>query len=142
MTSPLSAMAALALMCVATTAGFAQTTAAPIPDKTMADPALFAATHQAETDWLATGYLNHTVFGAKDEKLGKVIDILFDANGKPLAVIVAVGGFLGIGEKNIAIAFPAMKVVSKNGAKELHLDVTTAQLKGATRFVPYKPPKT
>jgi uncharacterized protein YrrD len=43
------------------------------------------------------------------EKIGSVKDILFDDDGKMAAVVVGFGGFLGIGEKTVAITFDAVK---------------------------------
>ncbi len=43
------------------------------------------------------------VLGPDDAQVGDVNDILFDKGGKILGLIVGVGGFLGIGEKNVAI---------------------------------------
>ena len=42
--------------------------------------------------------------GADNQKIGDVTDILFDKNGKIEAYIVSVGGFLGIGAKDVALA--------------------------------------
>ena len=83
------------------------------------------------------------MIGAADEKIGDVSDILFDEKGTVLAYIVGVGGFLGIGSKDVAIA-PAsfQKVPGKDGANEkLRLSMTKEQLKQAAAFEPYSPPR-
>jgi sporulation protein YlmC with PRC-barrel domain len=52
--------------------------------------------------------LGKTVVGANDEKIGEVKDIILDGkNGAAKQLVVASGGFLGIGEKNIAIDYKA-----------------------------------
>ena len=43
------------------------------------------------------------MIGTDDKKIGDVSDILFDKDKKILAYIVGVGGFLGIGSKDVAI---------------------------------------
>ncbi|MFL6798187.1 MAG: PRC-barrel domain-containing protein [Xanthobacteraceae bacterium] len=51
------------------------------------------------------------VLGPDNAKVGDVSDVLFDKNGKVLGLIVGVGGFLGIGEKSVAIDMNAFQVV-------------------------------
>lgn len=49
------------------------------------------------------------VYGANNENIGEINDTLIDRNGQVVAVIVGVGGFLGIGEKNVAIPFQSLQ---------------------------------
>jgi len=51
------------------------------------------------------------VLGPNNAKVGSINDLLFDRNGKIDGLIVGVGGFLGIGEKNVAIDMSAFQVV-------------------------------
>ncbi|MGZ9085754.1 MAG: PRC-barrel domain-containing protein [Rhodoplanes sp.] len=53
-----------------------------------------------------------TVYGANNETIGEISDVLIDRNGKVVAVIVGVGGFLGIGEKDVAVPFEAIEIVA------------------------------
>ncbi len=46
-----------------------------------------------------------TVVGPNNERIGDVNDILLDRNGQAVAIIIGVGGFLGIGEKDVAVSF-------------------------------------
>jgi putative membrane protein len=52
------------------------------------------------------------IYGANDENIGDVNDIVLDRSGRVAAVVVGVGGFLGIGEKNVAIPFSALEFVA------------------------------
>ncbi len=52
------------------------------------------------------------IYGAKDENIGDVNDIVLDRSGRVAAIVVGVGGFLGIGEKNVAIPFNALEFVA------------------------------
>ena len=71
-------------------------------------------------------------------------DILFDKDGKIEAYVVGVGGFLGIGAKDVALAPSAFQVVpgdkSKNESDKLRLSMTKDELKQAANFEPYKAP--
>src|SRR5947209_4422763 len=95
------------------------------------------------------------VLGPDDAKVGDVSDMLFDKNGKIMGLIVGVGGFLGIGEKNVAIAMDAFQIVpadtgttgsassaaSDRDPTNVKLKVTWTkdQLKNAPDFAYYKP---
>ena len=83
--------------------------------------------------------------GGAEEKIGDVSDILFDRDGRIEAYIVSVGGFLGMGAKDVALAPSAFQVVpgdkSKNESDKLRLSMTKDQLKEAANFEPYKEPR-
>ena len=86
------------------------------------------------------------MIGADNQKIGDVSDILFDKAGKIEAFVVSVGGFLGMGAKDVALAPASFQVVagdkSKNEADKLRLSMTKDQLKQAANFEPYKEPRT
>jgi hypothetical protein len=45
------------------------------------------------------------------------MDVLVDRAGKATALIIGVGGFLGMGEKDVAVPFDAVQVASKDNNK-------------------------
>jgi hypothetical protein len=51
------------------------------------------------------------VIGPNNEKVGDVNDVLFDSKGKVVGIVVGVGGFLGIGQKDVAIDLAAFEIV-------------------------------
>jgi hypothetical protein len=68
-------------------------------------------TAQKPDQWLASKFKGTDVLGPNNEKVGDVNDVLFDRQGKVDAYIVGVGGFLGIGEKDVALEPTAFQVV-------------------------------
>lgn len=50
---------------------------------------------------------------ANNESIGDVNDVLMDRNGQSVAVVIGVGGFLGIGEKNVAVPFAQLDFTSR-----------------------------
>jgi len=66
---------------------------------------------QTANEWAFSKFKGTDVLGPDNAKVGDVIDIVFDKQGKVHALIVGVGGFLGIGEKNVAIDLTAFEVV-------------------------------
>jgi septal ring-binding cell division protein DamX len=66
-------------------------------------------TEQQGTQWRASRLIGLDVYGANNEKIGDVNEVLVDRQGNADAVVVGVGGFLGIGEKNVALPFSAFE---------------------------------
>jgi sporulation protein YlmC with PRC-barrel domain len=115
---------------------------------TAASPSASSATFinsQRQDQYLASKFKGTDVIGTDDKKIGDVSDILFDKAGKIEAYVVGVGGFLGIGSKEVALAPTAFQVVpgdkSKNESDKLRLSMTKDQLKEAANFEPYKEPR-
>jgi len=100
---------------------------------------------QKPDQFLASKFKGTDVMGADNQKVGSVSDILFDKDGKIEAYIVSVGGFLGMGAKDIALAPSSFAVIggdkTRNEADKLKLSMTQDQLKQAVNFQPYNPPR-
>src|SRR4029078_6818974 len=97
-------------------------------------------TSQSSDQWLASKFKGTDGIGTDDKKIGDVSDLLFDKTGKVEAFIVSVGGFLGVGSKDVAIAPQQFQVVKgDNGSSDkLKLSMTKDELKQAQNFEPYK----
>jgi sporulation protein YlmC with PRC-barrel domain len=62
-------------------------------------------TVMSPNQWRASKFVGVDIYGANNEKIGDVNDIIVDNQGNINAVVIGVGGFLGIGEKDVAIPF-------------------------------------
>lgn len=80
-------------------------------------------------------YYNQSVYDEKDNKIGDVSDLLVENGGKVNTAMVGVGGFLGVGEKNVAVPFDSLKVVEKDGKRYLMLKTTKDALETAPGYV-------
>ncbi len=100
-------------------------------------------TAQKPDQWLATKFKGTDVLGSDNQKIGDVSDILFDKSGKIEAFVVSVGGFLGVGAKEVALAPNSFDVVpGQNGsADKLKLSATKDELQQAQNFARYEPPR-
>jgi sporulation protein YlmC with PRC-barrel domain len=78
------------------------------------------------TDWY-----KQSVYDPANSKIGEIMDVLLAADGKVNALIIGVGGFLGMGEKDVAVPFGAVKHTVKDGKVYLTLDTTKDALKAA-----------
>jgi sporulation protein YlmC with PRC-barrel domain len=122
---------------------------AKAPEMTSPAPSSAAAekkfiNSQRSDQFLASKFKGTDVVGNDNEKIGDISDILFDKSGKIEAYVLGVGGFLGIGAKDVALAPSAFQVVpgdkSKNEDDKLKLSMTKDELKQAATFEPYKAP--
>ena len=97
-------------------------------------------TKQSSDQHLASKFKGTDVIGADDAKIGDVSDLLFDKDHKIIAFIVGVGGFLGIGAKDVAIDPASFQAVPGKDATDmkLRLSMTKDELKAAAgvRAVP------
>ncbi|MDX8533659.1 PRC-barrel domain-containing protein [Mesorhizobium sp. VK25A] len=76
-----------------------------------------------------------TVYGANDIEIGSIGDVVLTPDNKPDAVIVDVGGFLGIGAKQVAVGMDKLKFMTdKNGKKYLYTNFTKEQLQAQTAY--------
>ena len=81
-------------------------------------------------------YWDQTVYGPKDEKVGEVKDFVVDPNtGAISALVLGVGGFLGMGEKEVAVPFADVKMTMRGNKSWLTIDITKDALKAAPAFV-------
>jgi sporulation protein YlmC with PRC-barrel domain len=117
----------------------------PAPSSAAADKSSAKFVNSQRSDqFLASKFKGTDVVGNDNEKIGDISDILFDKSGKVEAYVLGVGGFLGIGAKDVALAPSAFQVVpgdkSKNEDDTLKLSMTKDELKQAATFEPYKAP--
>lgn len=82
---------------------------------------------QGENHLLASELMDAGVMTSADESLGKVEDMLVDAQGRVLGIVVGVGGFLGMGEKRVAIPLESIEVVYDEGEARETADAGTRQ---------------
>ncbi len=83
---------------------------------------------------VATKLMGKTVYAENDVNVGDINDIVFTQDGKLLGVVVGVGGFLGMGEKNVAMPLSRFTFATgKNG--KIMVKATKAELNAAPAFV-------
>ena len=61
-----------------------------------------------------TNFYKQNVYDPSDNKIGDVDDVLIDKEGRVTAMIIGVGGFLGMGEKDVAVSFSSVRASEKN----------------------------
>ena len=82
-----------------------------------------------------THWYKQNVYDRSDNKIGEIMDVLVDREGKATALMIGVGGFLGMGEKDVAVPFNSVQVTTKDNNKwYLVMNSNKDQLKNAKGF--------
>jgi sporulation protein YlmC with PRC-barrel domain len=80
--------------------------ALPAFAETSGDPFVKA---QAMDQWRASKLVGVKVVGSDQKKIGSIDDVLIDHDGNAQTVVIGVGGFLGIGAKDVAVPFKTLQ---------------------------------
>ena len=84
---------------------------------------------------LADDLIGSDIVGMEDETIGSVSDLVLDHEGKFEAMIVDVGGFLGIGTKSVAVAYDEMNIrQDEQGNLVVYTQLTRERLEQAAEF--------
>lgn len=86
--------------------------------------------------------LGKRVQGAEGEDLGRVVDVLADASGRVRVAIVDFGGFLGVGDRRIAVDWPLLRFNPDERDPSLLLSVTREKLKETPEYKDNPRPQT
>ena len=83
------------------------------------------------TQFLATKVTGQSVYDKSENKIGSIDDLVVSRDGTVKEAVVGVGGFLGVGEKSVAVPFTEIKMMTRDGKDWLVLDRSKDQLKAA-----------
>jgi hypothetical protein len=84
---------------------------------------------------LVSNLWNATVYGPDEQRIGDVNDLIIKPDGKIEGVVVGVGGFLGVGEKNVALKLDRFKVTPEaDGRARIIVSAKKEELEGAPEF--------
>ena len=83
--------------------------------------------------------LGREVMSPKGEDLGRVVDVLADAQGHVRVAIIDFGGFLGVGTRRIAVDWPLLRFDQNARDKPLILSVDRQKLQSAPEYNSNKP---
>jgi hypothetical protein len=138
MLRPLITASALALLLASPTA--AQNTPTELEQSGLTPPTVLSEGYSTGgEDVLVTGLLGATVYSSIDataEEIGTITDMVVTSGLGITAVVVSVGGFLGVGEKDVAVDFAQLEwVVQEDGSHRWVLATTAEALSDAPAFI-------
>jgi len=86
------------------------------------------------TSMTVTDWYKQDVYDQTNAKIGQIMDVLVGQDGQVNALIIGVGGFLGAGEKDVAVSFNTVKATKKDNKIYLTMNTTKDALKAAPSF--------
>src|SRR3954468_3189733 len=95
------------------TAAFAQSPTATSDRANTAPAAASTSSASFQGDWRTSKVVGLSVYNDNNESLGSINDLLTDKSGNIKAVVIGVGGFLGVGEHLVAIPWDKIKFVDQ-----------------------------
>src|ERR1700692_2312028 len=102
--------AALAASALLVSVAFAQT---PTATTDRANMAPSATSSSFQGDWRASKMVGLSVYNDNNQSIGSINDLLTDKNGNIKAVVIGVGGFLGMGAHLVAVPYGKIKFVNE-----------------------------
>jgi sporulation protein YlmC with PRC-barrel domain len=90
---------------------------------------------QKKSQWLTKDVVGQSVIGPNGKSIGEVQYLVIGKDGRVEAAVIGVGGFLGLGEKHVAVPYDAInKSISKSGMTIFRLAKTADELQQAPKF--------
>lgn len=83
---------------------------------------------------LVSAWYKQPVYDSSEKRVGTVADMLFTADGSINAVILDVGGFLGVGKKHVAVALDAISLTKRKNKTWLTINTTKDAVKNASGY--------
>jgi len=144
----LRVLIAIAAIPAIATVGYAQTptppaqepsaTTTPAPGATTTTTTTQTTTNAPQwyqrqgNEWRASKLIGSKVKNNADETIGDINEILLTSDGSAAAAIIGVGGFLGMGEREVAVQFKSLQLTrDPSGSVLVKLDTTKDALKNA-----------
>lgn len=128
----------LAATAVAQTSAPTPPSASPTPSApaatTASKPATPATNLAGKGKWRGSKLIGVDIYGPDDKKVGDVTELIFDKSGKVEMVTIGVGGFLGIGQKDVAIEYNLAKWEERDNDRWLVVETTAEALKAQPEF--------
>ena len=78
--------------------------------------------------------------GPNGEDIARLIDVLVNSDGQPVAAVLDFGGFMGVGSRNIVVHWNALRFAPSEAKSQIALSLTADEIKAAPEYKdPEKP---
>ena len=88
--------------------------------------------HVPLTETLAI--LGHMVEDPEGKEIGRLVDVLVGDQGRPQAAVIDFGGFMGVGNRKIAVEWSVLHFAPTDPKHPITLDLTQDQIKAAPEY--------
>jgi len=98
---------------------------------------------QSANEWRGSKLVGASVYGPDNNSIGEISDVNIGSDGQIKAAVIGVGGFLGVGQKDVTVPFQQLNVSRKpdsGSIDKITVSYTKDQLKNAPKFAYYEPP--
>jgi len=92
-------------------------------------------TEQGENQISASDFIGKSVYNAEDKSIGDINDLVMEENGGIVAAVIGVGGFLGIGEKDVALPMDRI-TMTRDADNNNEVRLTTTETAEALQAAP------
>ena len=99
-----------------------------------ADAPPAAVVHAPVVKVSAAGVLGRAVLGPDGAEIGRLVDVLVDGGGNPRAAVIDIGGFMGVGDRQVAVDWSDMIFPPVGSGAQLKLDLSLDQLRNAPAY--------
>ena len=90
---------------------------------------------QAGNTWRSSKLVGTSVTNAAGERIGEVNEVIIGNDGRVQAVVLGIGGFLGIGEREVAVNYSALQMTrDSSGNAVITVNATREMLQAAPRW--------
>lgn len=90
--------------------------------------------NEQPNQWLVGNLWNKSVYNAQGKSVGDLKDVVIGPDGKIQALVIGVGGFLGLGEKNVAVDYDWLEKNGNIAPNKITLNMTEQDLRSAPSF--------
>ena len=104
------------------------------PPPAAAPPSSAPAAVQSVPPGDAEAILGQRVTDPDGKDIGRLVDVLVDANGQPQAAVIDFGGFMGVGNRKIAVVWSSLRFNPGDAKRKVALEMTPDQIKTAPEF--------
>jgi sporulation protein YlmC with PRC-barrel domain len=130
-------MTAAALALALATPAFAQNSQQSSGPVAAADQKTGFVQSQSGDEWRGSKLIGASVYGPDNASIGEVSDVLIAPDGTIRAVVVGVGGFLGVAQKDVALPFQALTIKrtpDSSSIDKITVSYSKDELKNAPSF--------
>ena len=78
--------------------------------------------------------LGHTVTDPDGKNIGHLVDVLVGAQGDPQAAVIDFGGFMGVGNRKVAVQWSALRFAPGDPRRPITLELAQDQIKAAPEY--------
>jgi hypothetical protein len=86
-----------------------------------------------------TGLLGHVLLSDQGAELGRIVDLLVDSKGHVRAAVLDVGGFMGVGSRKVAIAWPALRFTTGDKGPIISTEIPPDRIKSWADYIVGRP---